>query len=91
MTERLISGPDIDVEGWHPTMVEALVRILDSHYDLLAALKVIVARIESEGTVQREGTTGATYAVSLNDQGANWADEFNAAEAAIAKAEGREK
>lgn len=70
---------------------EFIVRACNSHNELLAALKALVARIEEEATVQREGVTGGAFSVSLSDHGVNWADDFNAAEVAIAKAEGRDE
>lgn len=68
---------------------EFIVRAVNCHHEMLSALKALVAAIEDDGTLLREGVTGATYSVTLNDRGCNWADVFNAAEAAIAKAEGR--
>ena len=67
-----------------------IVRACNAHDDLLAALKGVVERIEQGGAVKREGVTGAAYSVWMSNFGEDWCDVFNASEAAIAKAEGRE-
>jgi hypothetical protein len=56
---------------------------------LLAALKGVTRLIETHAAVQREGITGGACSVLMASVGSEWVDEFNAAEAAITKEEGR--